>query len=217
MNEEFPNNSNQENTEATSSENIEKTTVTYEEVLNLLRNLKTKGIDNPLDDENPDTQEFLEAESAWKESQKLPLTGAETTEQATGLIKVITLLVEAGYSDKDSIKDALDSLAVEKQLAEQKENNESVILAFESEIDRLENILSENKPEKSIPALIEESIDEARVEAENEKFMGANRIITQVLLMTRYKKFFTANPDKKVELKELQEKYKIAWWDQRGF
>lgn len=221
MNEKFPNNDNFIEIQQKTGR-VESAVETYENLLDKVRLLKAEGVDPfEYDDytESPNDTfvDLCDEIRSWESLEDLPMRYITTTEKATAMVQAACIWINAGYTDKKFIKDALDRLRGEERDAnENPESGPEVREILSGAVEKLESMLSENKPENKTPALIERAVNEALEKVKDGDLIDAVRLLTATVLHVDFKKFFDKNPEKKKEITDLRDVIREKWMQTRN-
>jgi len=221
MNEGFPSNFDPKENTHEESEGTESIVETYEALLASARALKEQGVD-PFEYEdytespNLAVVDLWDRIQNWEGSHDLVMRYITTVEKAMLAVQAAFLWIDAGFADKGTIKEALDRLVAEEQDArENPESNDEIREILSNAVEKLEQMLAEGKPDKKIPALIEQVIVEANEKIEEGDLIDTVRLLTSTLLTSRFQKFFKKNPDKKEEITRLRDAIRERWQAER--
>ena len=194
-----------------------ETPPTYEELLAAVSALKQQGVEHPQDTEDERVLRLSDMSAAWQAGLELPLRGAETAEQAELIVKRVRLLLDGGYADGQTAREAVDELLAEVQLAKEKSEDSEAVVVLEASIVELEEELKKIEKSEGIPGEISKAFHEARKVSESVDISEVARVsdpiqlLTSVLIGKRYQKYLDKHPEIKAELEAARESYRPAF------
>ncbi|MEY4602614.1 MAG: hypothetical protein RL292_555 [Candidatus Parcubacteria bacterium] len=187
---------------------------TYEEMLGAAKALRLQGVDpfeyaDYSESGNPELIRLRDNLQDWESKHNLAMKGIESVEKAEATVQAAMFWIEAGYTDEDTIIEAIDRLTGEQnELTEDVQPEIRKII-----ISAAKNVGEMRKPE----AVIERALAKAYEYIENENFQDAVPLLHELINNKTYATYFTKNPLKKPFLTELRDNTRAKLWAQKGF
>ncbi len=181
----------------------EKEPVSYEKALDAIKSLRLAGIKNPMDDEDPTVQEAFDIVNKWKsECGLLGHRNIDDVEKAKNIVKGAMFFIDAGYTNTEFIREAIDFLNGEYnyEIERRKKEGDEITTTLETAIKILESKLEQVNPKEKFLNLIEKDIEEAKIKAksgERTQIIDAVRQLVSTTLTTKYKRYFVTAAGKK--------------------
>lgn len=198
---------------------FEREPVSYEQVLAAVQSLHDAGVTNLRDIKNQNVKNALELVGAWRSQNGIPDVGADgqrvrgidSPEKAEGIAKLVMLWIDAGYANRERLRDALDALTNVYMDAVQEEAGEEVRVVFDSAIKFLEAKLSppDSKKEKKdqVAVEIEGRLEVARQLVRDGKTTDAIGRLTAIVWSgdAKFCKYFLKHQEEKKRITELRD------------
>lgn len=187
---------------------------TFEEMLEAAKALRLQGVDpfehaDYSESGKPELIRLRDNLQDWENAHDLAMSGIRSVEKAEATVQAAMFWVNAGYTDIDTIKEALDYLRGEKKSLT-KDIAPEIRQIIESAIKQLGEML------KSEP-LGERMLAEALEKIGKEEYIHAIPLLHELTKNTTYEKYIDKNPDLRSYLNTLLEETRVNWRKQRGF
>jgi len=185
----------------------ERDPASYEKALDVVLALRSAGIVDPLDDENPMVQSALEVVDEWEGQCGLAARGIDNVEKAHNMVKASLLFLTAGYTETQFIRQALERLNGEYADVLREEGNDEIRNILGDAIEALDQKLAQGNPKEMVAHVIEACIDEAKQKVQSgdpKEVVDAIRLLTSTLLHPDYKRYFSKFPKKREFILKLR-------------